>query len=376
MRVLVCPDKFRGTLTAAEAARAIAAGWRRARPGDTVDELPLADGGEGTLETLMAALGGELRTARVSGPLGDPVDAAYGIAGERPGPTTAVVEMARASGLPLVSPSRRDAARASSRGTGELVLAACRAGAERVVVCLGGSASTDGGTGLAAALGARFLDARGRELPDGGGALEELERIDVSGLDRSVRAAELVAACDVDSPLTGAFGAARVFAPQKGASPEQILRLEAGLARLAAIVRRDLGLDLAQLPRAGAAGGTAGGLAAFCGAHLRSGAEVVFEAVRFSERLAGADLVVTGEGRFDETSLAGKVVGGALGAARRLEVPALVLCGDRAVGSTGVEVHALVERYGRERALGDARRALEDLAAFVGAEWRPVSSPP
>lgn len=363
MRVLVAPDKFRGTLTAEEAARAIATGWRRERPGDEIVEVPMADGGEGTLEALLAALGGERRTARVSGPLGDPVDADYGLL---PGPA-GVVEMARASGLGLLAGSRRDPLRTSTRGTGELILAACEHGPAEVVVCIGGSATNDGGAGMAQALGVRLLDGQGRDLRPGGAALLDLATIDAMGIAPPVLATRFVVACDVDNPLTGPQGASAVYGPQKGASPDDVLLLDRALAHYTAVLHRDLGIDLRDTPGAGAAGGLGAGLIAFLGAKLRPGVEVVMDAVRLVEKLAFADLVVTGEGSFDEQSLRGKVVGGVLRAAHDVGVSVAVVCGRAGVRPDGVVVASLVDRFGAKRALRDARRALEDLAQELAA---------
>lgn len=373
MRVLVAPDKFRGTLTAAQAARAIAAGWRRERPGDQVDEAPMADGGEGTLDALLAALGGELRGVRVSGPLGDPVDASFGLVVTGAG-RTAVVELARASGLALVGEARRDPVRASTRGTGELILAAGRERVDEILVCLGGSASTDGGGGIAAALGVRLLDGSGRQVGDGGGGLLELARIDATRLDRNVRATRVVVACDVDDPLTGPNGAARVYGPQKGASPDDVLLLERALAHFAAVVHRDLGIDVRSRPGAGAAGGAGAGLAAFLGARLRPGVEVVMEALGVARRAAAADAVVTGEGRLDASSLRGKVVSGVVGEAQRARAGVAVLCGRVEVGVPDALVVSLVDRFGEDRAMADAGRALEELAAEVARDAGRLSS--
>jgi glycerate kinase len=364
MRVLVAPDKFRGTLSAAEAARAIGTGWSRVRPQDDVVEVPLADGGEGTMEALIASLGGERRQAKVRGPLGDVVTAAYGLAPGPRGPL-GVVEMALASGLQLVADARRDALRASTLGTGDLILEAARAGARDVLVCLGGSATSDGGAGMAQALGIRLLDARGEKLGPGGGRLLELARIDVTGLDPAVRHASVQAACDVDSPLTGPHGAARVFGPQKGATPEDAMLLDRSLSHLAAVVHRDLGIDVRSIPGAGAAGGLGAGLVAFLGARLRPGLDVVAEAVALEERVASADLVITGEGAFDETSLRGKVPSGVLAAARAAAIRAIVICGRADVRPDAVEVVSLLERVGEARALEDARLALTEVAAEV-----------
>lgn len=375
MRVLVAPDKFRGTLTAAQAASAIAAGWRRERPADEVDEVPMADGGEGTLDALVAALGGEFRSVRVSGPLGDPVDASFGLIVTTSGPT-AVIELARASGLALVGEARRNPLRATSRGTGELVLAAAHEGVGEILVCLGGSASTDGGSGIASALGVRLLDRAGRPVPDGGRGLLELDRVDATGLEQAVRRIRVVVACDVDDPLTGPRGAARVYGPQKGASPEDVLLLERALAHYAAVIHRDLGIDLRALPGGGAAGGAGVGLVAFLGARLRPGVAVVMDALDVRRRVASADVLLTGEGRLDASSLRGKVISGLLTEAQRAEVPMAVLCGRSEIEMPEARVESLVDRFGEERAMGHARDALEDLAAEVALDLDRLSSPP
>jgi glycerate kinase len=374
MRVLVAPDKFRGTLTASQAASAISTGWRRERPDDVVEEVPMADGGEGTLDALVAALGGELRTVRVSGPLGDPVDASFGLIVTPAGPT-AVVELARASGLSLVGELRRDALRASTRGTGELLLAAAGEGVGGIVVCLGGSASTDGGAGIVSALGVRLLDPAGRPIPDGGRGLLELDRVDATGLDRAMRRIRVLVACDVDDPLTGPNGAARVYGPQKGASPDGVLLLERALAHYAAVLHRDLGIDLRTLPGGGAAGGAGAGLVAFLGARLRPGVAVVMDALDLHRRVASADVLVTGEGRLDASSLRGKVISGLLAEAQRATVPVAVLCGRSEIAMPDALVASLVDRFGQERAMGDARGALEDLAATVALDVERLSSP-
>jgi len=367
MRVLVAPDKFRGTLTAAQAARAIAAGWRRARPHDDLAEVPMADGGEGTLDALAQALAGEIRRLRVHGPLMDPVEAGYAIAS---GPTgrIAVVEMARASGLELIAEARRDPKRTTTWGTGELIHVALRETPAQIVVCIGGSATNDGGAGMAQALGVRLLDAEGREIVPGGAALLDLARIDASRLNPAVSRTRFVVASDVDNPLTGPQGASAVFGPQKGATPDDVVLLDRALAHFAAVVHRDLGIDVRDVPGAGAAGGMGAGLVAFLGAHLRPGAEVVMEAVGLPERLGRADLAITGEGKLDEQSLHGKAPAGVIRAAREAGVPVVVLCGRAEVRPPDVPVFSLVDRFGEGRAMEDARRALEDLAEEVAAD--------
>jgi glycerate kinase len=368
MRVLVCPDKFRGTLTARQAGEAIERGWRRARPDDEIEVVPLADGGEGTLDVLapLEDPGTRRVIERVTGPLGDPVDAAFGLRGE-----TGVIEMARASGLELVPQDRRDPSRTTTRGTGELMAAALAAGARRLLVCLGGSATNDGGVGMAAALGCRFLDAAGEPIASGGASLVTLHRIDAGSIFALVRAIEVIGVTDVDNPLCGPAGASVVFGPQKGASPDDVVVLDRALAHLAAVAARDLGVDRSREPGAGAAGGLGFGLLAFAGGRLRPGVEVVMEAVGFQERLEAASVVLTGEGAFDAGSLHGKVPAGVIEASALAGVPVAVLCGVASVDAPGVVVRSLVDLVGPDRALADARGSLDRLAEEL-AEEAPV----
>jgi glycerate kinase len=372
--VLVAPDKFRGTLTAEEAAAAVARGWRRARPADVLDLVPLADGGEGTLDALVSALSGEVRTVAVTGPLGQPVEAAFGLAASG-GEALGIVEMARASGLALVPADRRDPKVTTTRGTGELIVAACRAGAGRVVVCIGGSATNDGGAGMAQALGIRLVDEAGRDLPPGGAALLGLDRVEASGLAPDVRGTEFVVASDVDNPLVGPAGASAVYGPQKGATAGDVELLDRALSRYAGVIRRDLGVDVRERPGAGAAGGLGAGLMAFLGADLRPGVEVVMDAVGFRDRAAVANLVVTGEGKLDEQSLRGKTPAGVMGVARELGVPVAIVAGQAAIGPAGIMVASLAERFGLRRAMSDAGPALEELAEeLAGSAERLVKT--
>jgi glycerate kinase len=366
MRIVVCPDKFRGTSTAAQVAAAISTGWRRARPDDDVIVLAMADGGEGTLDALVH--GPELRSRRVTGPLGDPVEAAWGLRHDR----TAVVEMATAAGLALLLPERRDPRRTTTRGVGELLGAAAEHDARRVLVCLGGSATNDGGTGMASALGVRFLDAGGQALSDGGAALARLARIDLTALHPRLASIEITGLVDVDNPLTGPSGASATYGPQKGADPETVWELDRALEHLAAVVERDLGVDPSREPGAGAAGGLGFGLLAFAGARLRPGVEAVADAVGLEPALATADLVVTGEGAFDATSLRGKVVGGVLRAADVARVPTLVITG-RASGAPpeGVRLLTLVAEVGEDAAMQDTRLSLETVAERAAAAVVP-----
>jgi len=367
VRVLVAPDKFKGTLSAPQAADAIARGWRGTDPGAEMDLAPMADGGEGTLDALVGALGGERRPEQVSGPLGEPVEAEYAIVPGPDGPT-AVIEMARASGLALVPERKRDPKRTTTRGTGELILAACRAGATRALVCIGGSATNDGGAGMAQAVGIRLRDARGRDLGPGGAALTDLAMIDVRGLDPAVASCRFVVATDVDNPLTGPHGASVVYGPQKGATPEDVAALDRALGHLAAVIHRDLGVDVRSLKGGGAAGGLGAGLVAFLGAHLRPGVEVVMEAIRLRERMEKAGLAVTGEGTFDEQSLRGKAPAGVLRLAEEAGVPAIVVCGQRLVDPPRARIFALADRFGVEASVERPAQLLEALASSVAAE--------
>lgn len=338
MKVIVAPDKLKGSLTAAEAATAIASGVRAAAPDAEVVVMPVADGGEGTAEALAAATGGRMVHVRARDPLSRPVDAAFALLGDG---RTAVVEMARASGLALVQEKDRDPLRASTEGTGDLIAAAVSAGTRRIVVGIGGSATTDGGTGMARALGARFLDEEGRDLPVGGGSLGRLAHIDAAGVDERLRGTgagriEVVVACDVDNPLVGQAGTAAVYAPQKGATPADVEVLEGAMRRYAQVLERDLGADVADLPGAGAAGGLGAGLVAFFDATLRSGIDIVLDIVAFDAALAGADLVITAEGRLDAQTARGKAPTGVARRARAAGVPVVALAG--AVGPDAASV--------------------------------------
>ena len=303
MKVVAAPNPFKGSLSAPEAAAAIARGVRASLPEAEVLEVPVADGGEGTVEALVAAHRGELREVEVEGPLGEPVRAAFGLI---EGGRTAVVELAAASGLTLVPEERRDPRLTSTFGFGQLLEAARAAGVSRIIAGVGGSATNDGGAGMAQALGFRLLDASGRDLERGGAALAELARIEARHVDPGWGNVRVQVATDVDNPLVGPAGASSVYGPQKGATPRAVEELDAALSRLAAVVSRDLGRDAAELPGAGAAGGAGFGLVAFLGAEIVPGAALVVEAAGFDRALVDADVVFTGEGRVDGQTLRGK----------------------------------------------------------------------
>jgi glycerate kinase len=324
MKIVVAPDSFKGSLTAVEAAAAMAEGVRRVFPDAEIVLLPVGDGGEGTADALVAATGGRLERRTVQGPLGEPVDAAFALLG---GGETALVEMAAASGLNRVPEARRDPKVTTTYGTGELIGAALASGARRLIVAIGGSATNDGGAGAMAALGARFLDDAGQPLPPGGAALARLARIDLTGFRRPGPGVQVVIASDVTNPLCGPTGASAVYGPQKGATADDVRLLDAALAHYAAVVRRDVGRDIRDTPGAGAAGGLGAALLAFLDAEMRRGIHLVLEAIRFEERLRGADLVLSGEGRIDGQTAAGKTLSGIGEACKRAGVPLLAFAG-------------------------------------------------
>lgn len=332
MRVVLAPDKFKASLSAVQACQAMSRGVLRACPDALVELVPMADGGEGTVEALLSSTGGSWVYERVSGPLGDPVDARFGLSGDG---KTALIEMASASGLVLLPPAKRDPLRSSTRGTGELLRSALDRGVERVILAIGGSATNDGGAGLAQALGYRLLDAEDHPIGPGGGALDALDRIDSSHRHPRLGLVEIVVACDVQNPLCGPQGASAVYGPQKGATPEDVQRLDRNLSHFARIILRDLGSDVADVPGAGAAGGLGAGLLAFAGATLRPGFDLVLEASRLHDRLQSADLCLTGEGALDASTAYGKTVAGVGKTALRAGCPVLALVGLIAPGVTG-----------------------------------------
>jgi glycerate kinase len=323
VRIVVAPDKFKGSLTAREAGNAMARGLARAFPGASIDVVPVADGGDGTAQALVDALGGSFVESTVRGPDGKDVDAAYGALPDG----RAVIELARASGLALVAPGENDALLASTYGTGQLISAALAGGCTRLILAIGGSATTDGGAGALAALGARFLDARGAEIGPGGESLAQLDTIETRELDQSLKGVEILIASDVDNPLLGRRGTAAVFAPQKGASPADVATLERSLTQFADVVERHIGVRMRDVPGAGAAGGIGFGFLALAGARLQPGAELVLDTINFTGRIAGADLVFTGEGRIDRQTLAGKAPYAVARAAGKRHIPVAAIAG-------------------------------------------------
>jgi glycerate kinase len=368
MKIVAAPQALKGSLDAPAVGAAIAAGLRRVLPDVEIVVLPVADGGEGTVDALVAATDGSLRHARVTGPLGEPVEARFGLLGVRASGdgTTAIIEMAAASGLPLVPEGRRDPRVTTTYGTGELMLAALAAGARHLLIGIGGSATNDGGAGMAQALGVRLLDAAGNDLPPGGAALARLTRIDLAGLDARLRGVDVTVLSDVDNPLCGPRGASAIYGPQKGATPAMVAELDAALAHYAVVLWRDLGVDVANLPGAGAAGGLGAGLMALLGARLRPGAEAVLSAIDLAGHLAGAALVITAEGRVDEQTAMGKSVGAVARLAQERAIPVIVLAGSLGTGYAALYesgVHALVPLADGPRTLAESMAHAAELTA-------------
>ena len=373
MKIVIAPDSFKESLSAPEVAAAIARGWRQVFPEAELLLRPMADGGEGTVDAVLAATGGERRECRVCGPLGEPVLAHWGWLGEG----TAVLEMASASGLHHVPRDRRDATVTTSLGTGELIRAALDAGATRIILGLGGSATNDGGAGLLQALGVRFLDAREVELPPGGAALARLARIDVGGLDPRLLQARLEIAADVDNPLCGPRGASRVFGPQKGADPQQVEQLDAALEHYARVVAATLGEDHSHHPGVGAAGGLGFAARAFLHAGFRPGIELVAELSGLADAVEGADLVITGEGRLDSQSLHGKTPVGVARIARAAGVPVVALAGSlgedyQALYAAGIDAAFALSPgpQSLEQAMTGAAAELQARACDLARLWR------
>ena len=378
MKIIVAPNSFKGSLSATQAAKAIARGVREVFPDADVVEIPIADGGEGTVEALVSANKGRYEWVDVEGPLGDPVLASFGLID---GGKTAVAELASASGYVLVSPAMRDPRKTSTYGFGQLLEAARKSGAKSVIAGIGSSATNDGGVGMAQALGYRFLDAEGVDLPRGGAALLRLERIDDSRLNPGWRSVQVMVACDVTNPLTGPEGASAVYGPQKGADPLTVRLLDRALARLAEVIERQYGKRVADIPGAGAAGGTGAGLMAFLDAKLISGAGLVVDASGFDRALPGAQLVITGEGRADGQTAYGKAPGEVARRAQAAGVPTVLLAGTKGAGWETLLTKGfnLVTTLGQEGdnlqdLMQDARPALTRAATLAVREMlRPKS---
>ena len=324
MKIVIAPDSYKESLSATEVAQAIEKGFREIFPDAHYVSVPVADGGEGTVEAMIAATQGAEHTASVTGPLGERVAARWGMSGDG---NTAFIEMAAASGLALVPPELRNPLITTSRGTGELILHALEHGARNIIIGIGGSATNDGGAGMVQALGAKLCDANGTEIGHGGGSLMSLNTIDISGLDPHLASCTIRVACDVTNPLTGEQGASRIFGPQKGATDAQIVELDNNLSHYADVIKKSLHVDVNAVPGAGAAGGMGAALMAFLGAELRSGIEIVTQALNLEEHIHDCTLVVTGEGRIDSQSIHGKVPVGVAKVARKYHKPVIGIAG-------------------------------------------------
>ena len=363
--IVVAPGPFKGALAAPDAARAIAAGL--AGP---VSLVPVADGGEGTLAALVAAHGAETRTVTVADPLGRPVDADFGLLPDG----VCVVELAQASGYERLTDVERDPEATSTYGTGELIRAALDSAPRRIVVTVGGSATTDGGLGIARALGARILDAAGHELPGCGRNLGNVATVDLSGLDHRLHGITIDVACDVRNPLVGPDGAAHVFGPQKGAGPDVVLRLDAGLADLAEVLARETGVDVSAMAGAGAAGGAAGGMVAMLGARILDGATLVLDAVGLADALRGARLCITGEGRLDAQTAQGKAPAAVAAACRNAGVPCVGLFGEVTLEPDAIHELGFTAALPIRRRLGTLADALATTSADLRAAADAVAS--
>jgi glycerate 2-kinase len=338
MKIILAPDSYKGSLTALEVCQAMAVGIKRLIPGAEIVMVPMADGGEGTVRSLIDTTGGRIITKTVTGPIGDKVESFFGVLGDG---RTAVIEMAAASGLPLVPVEKRDPRITTTYGTGELILTALEMGFTKIIVGVGGSATNDGGAGMAQALGYRFLNKEGHQLSLGGITLLELARIDCQNRNPLLERVQVEVACDVTNPLTGPSGASLVYGPQKGATPEMSADLDRALHNFALIVERDLGVSVLNLPGSGSAGGLGAGLIAFLNAQLRPGVKIIVEAVGLTEKLKGADLVLTGEGRIDGQTINGKTPIGVARAAKDIGLPVLAVAGGLGPGVELVYQHGI-----------------------------------
>ncbi|MDG0029122.1 glycerate kinase [Priestia sp. Y58] len=338
MKIVIAPDSFKESLTALRVCEAVEKGIKTHFPNAGISKVPMADGGEGTVQSLVDATGGEIIQTRVTGPLGKEVEAFYGILGDR---KTAVIEMAAASGLHHVSVDKRNPLITTTRGTGELILKALDHKVKHIIIGIGGSATNDGGAGMAKALGAKLLDANGAEIKEGGGSLDRLTAIDLTNLDSRLAEVKVEVACDVDNPLTGETGASAVFGPQKGATPDMVKQLDRNLAHYAAIVGKEMGIHIQSIPGAGAAGGLGGGLLAFLSAELKPGVDIVIKATQLESYIKNADLVITGEGRIDGQTIYGKTPIGVAKTAKKHSVPVIAIAGSIGAGSEAVYEHGI-----------------------------------
>ncbi|MBY3619005.1 glycerate kinase [Acinetobacter sp. CUI P1] len=370
MKFVLAPDSFKESMTAMEACEAIERGLRSSFPDAEYIKVPMADGGEGTVQSLVDATGGRIVQCEVTGPLGHPVNAFYGIMGDG---KTAIIEMAAASGLGLVPKEERNPLITTTKGTGELIVHALNAGVRSIIMGLGGSATNDGGVGMAQALGFRFLREDGTEIGYGGGSLSQVTRINSAHVDPRLQGLQVVAACDVDNPLTGERGASAIFGPQKGATPDMVKQLDANLAHFANIIERDLGKEVNETAGAGAAGGLGAGVMAFLGAKLKRGVNIVVDAMNLADKVKDADYVITGEGGMDSQTVYGKTPIGVAKVAQAAGVPVIALAGSLGTGVEAVYEHGIDMFFSivpgvctLDKALTDASFNMERTARNVG----------
>lgn len=371
MKIVIAPDSYKESLSALQVATQIELGFRDIFPDAHYVKLPVADGGEGTVDAMVAATGGRIIPLRVTGPLGTPVDAFYGLSGDG---SSAIIEMAAASGLEQVPADRRDALHATSWGTGELIRDALDKGVERLIIGIGGSATNDGGAGMVQALGAKLLDASGKPVAYGGAALAQLDSIDLSEFDARIKSCRIDVACDVTNPLLGETGASAVFGPQKGASPQQVKQLDEALAQFARIIQRDLQCDVLSVAGGGAAGGMGAGLFAFCQATLRPGIEIVTDALGLDALVQDATLVITGEGRIDSQTIHGKVPIGVARVAKRYHIPTIAIAGSLTHDAGVVHQHGLDAVFSVIYRICSLQEALDEAAENVRIAARNIAA--
>jgi len=371
MKIVIAPDSFKESLSALEVAKAIESGFREIFPQAEYVKLPVADGGEGTVEAMVAATGGRVVEVEVTGPLGEPIKAFFGLSGDE---KIAFIEMAAASGLESVPQARRNPLKTTSYGTGELIKSALDHGVQHCIIGIGGSATNDGGSGMVQALGAKLLSQDGREIGHGGGELIKLDKIDISGLDKRIKKCRFEVACDVTNPLTGDKGATAIFGPQKGATPEMIEQLDGYLKHYAGVIKRDLGIDVEEVPGAGAAGGMGAALYGFCDAELRQGIEIVTEALGLDALVRDATLVITGEGRIDSQSINGKVPIGVARVAKRYNKPVIAIGGSLTKDVDVVYEHGLDAVFSVLYSVCTLDEALENAADNLRKSARNIAA--
>ncbi len=371
MKIVIAPDSYKESLSATEVAQAIEKGFREIFPEAQFVSVPVADGGEGTVEAMIAATQGRAVTSIVTGPLGEAVEAQWGISGDG---HTAFIEMAAASGLALVPPELRNPLITTSYGTGELILQALESGVKNIIIGIGGSATNDGGAGMVQALGAKLCDANGADIGFGGGSLMSLNKIDISRLDARLQACSIRVACDVTNPLTGESGASFIFGPQKGATEAMIRELDHNLDHFAEVIKKSLRVDVKEVPGSGAAGGMGAALMAFLGADLRSGIEIVTQALNLEEHIHDCTLVVTGEGRLDSQSIHGKVPVGVASVAKKYHKPVIGIAGSLARDVGIVHQYGIDSVFSVLNRIGSLEEAFRDAADNIYLTSRNVAA--